>query len=83
MLGLADSHDPTPPIRWSRPWWTGAIAVAVGVVEIVYGAFRVSTEWVTALLFMASGAGFVVLGVGRILSRRRAPGSDGGTADRP
>ena len=83
MLGLADRNDPTPPIRWRPPSWWGAVAVALGIFEIVFGAFRLPSEPVTGITFLVSGVVFVVLGIARLISRRRAPGSDGGTADHP
>ncbi|MGN6326052.1 hypothetical protein [Pseudolysinimonas sp.] len=77
MLGLADSNDPTPPISRWRLW--GFVSICVGVAEAVFGAIRMTSEFSVGLTFLCSAAAFIALGIARLISRRRAAGSDGGT----
>jgi hypothetical protein len=89
MLGLADSNDPTPPIRWNRGGLWSNLAPLVGIGWLVLGAIRIGSSFWEGLAYLGVGAVFIAIGVLRLaawrreVSRRRAPGSDGGTAPRP
>jgi membrane protein implicated in regulation of membrane protease activity len=92
MLGLADSNDPTPPIRLGTGiGLRSLLGPLVGLGWTVYGAIRIGSSFWDGLLFLVGGAVFLVIGALRAVvwrrslraSRRPDRGSDGGTADRP